>query len=176
MFENINRISIIGGSGTGKTTLANSLGKVLNMPVYHIDGINYSENWKERDKEERDKIILKKINEEKWIIDGTYRSTLKERFQISDLIIYLDYSTISQIKGVMKRYRKNHGKEKDEIPGCKEQMTLKFFMFVVKWRKKKRKNIIEKLNEVDKGKVLIFKNRNELNKWYYTQFNEKIIL
>ena len=29
MFENINRISIIGGSGTGKTTLANSLGKVL---------------------------------------------------------------------------------------------------------------------------------------------------
>lgn len=53
----MNRISIIGGSGTGKTTLANNLGKQLNLPVYHIDGINYLDNWQERDKGERDKII-----------------------------------------------------------------------------------------------------------------------
>ena len=39
------RICIIGGSGTGKTTLANNLGKELDLPIYHIDGINYSENW-----------------------------------------------------------------------------------------------------------------------------------
>ena len=77
----MNRISIIGGSGTGKTTLANNLGKQLNLPVYHIDGINYLDNWQERDKGERDKIILKKINEDRWIIDGTYLSTLKQRIE-----------------------------------------------------------------------------------------------
>ena len=69
MKENIKRISIIGGSGTGKTTLANNLGKVLEIPVYHIDGINYFKNWEQRDKKERDRIILDKIEEKRWVID-----------------------------------------------------------------------------------------------------------
>ena len=41
MIKNMNRISIIGGSGTVKTTLASNLGEVLKLPVYHIDGINH---------------------------------------------------------------------------------------------------------------------------------------
>ena len=63
MLENINKISIIGGSGTGKTTLSNNLSKTLNLPVYHIDGIHYLKNWQVRNKEERNKIILRKIRE-----------------------------------------------------------------------------------------------------------------
>ena len=74
----------MGGSGTGKTTLANNLGRDLNLPVHHIDGIHHLENWQLRDKTERDKIIMEKVNEEKWIIDGTYRSTLKKRVENSN--------------------------------------------------------------------------------------------
>ena len=37
----VNKVCIIGGSGTGKTTLANNLCKVLNLPVCHIDGIHH---------------------------------------------------------------------------------------------------------------------------------------
>lgn len=124
----MNRICIIGGSGTGKTTLSNNLGKQLNIPVYHIDGIHHLENWKIRDKDERDKIILEKIDEDKWIMDGTYMSTLKKRLEKSDYIIYLDYSTIVQLKGVLGRFIKNHGKEKEEIPGCKERIIWHFFL------------------------------------------------
>ena len=44
----------------------------------------------------------------------------------------------------------------------------------LKWRKEHRKDIIEKISKVDSNKVLIFKNRKSLNKWYYKEFNEKI--
>jgi adenylate kinase family enzyme len=175
MLGNVNRISIIGGSGTGKTTLSNNLGEILKLPIYHIDGINYLENWKVRDKDERDKIILEKTNTDKWIIDGTYRSTLKQRLNNSDLIIYLDYSSLAQIRGILERYIKNKGKEKSEIPGCKEKISLQFFFFVLHWRKNKRNEIIENLNVIDKNKILIFKNRRQLNKWYYNEFNKKIL-
>ena len=67
MIRKVSKISIIGGSGTGKTTLANNLGKELHLPVYHIDGIHHLENWEIRDKDERDKIILEKVAENKWI-------------------------------------------------------------------------------------------------------------
>ena len=168
------RICIIGGSGTGKTTLADNLGKQLKLPVYHIDAIHHLKNWETRDKEERDKIILEKIKEDKWVIDGTYRSTLKQRLEKADYVIYLDYSTIAQIKGVMGRFIKNHGKEKQDIPGCKEKMSLKFFIWVLNWRKNKRKDIIENIKNIDSNKIHIFKTRKALNKWYMSKFKTKI--
>ena len=170
----MNRICIIGGSGTGKTTLANNLGKQLNLPIYHIDGIHHLPNWEIRDKDERDKIILQKTDEERWIIDGTYRSTLKQRLEKSDYVIYLDYSTFAQIKGALGRFIKNHGREKQEIPGCNEKMSWKFFFLVVNWRKNKRQTIIDTLQNVNNDKVHIFKTRKQLNKWYEDMFNEKI--
>ena len=168
------RICIIGGSGTGKTTLAKNLGEQLNLPVYHIDGIHHLENWKIRDKEERDRIILEKVDKEKWIIDGTYNSTLKQRLEKADYVIYLDYSTLAQVKGVLGRFVKNYGKEKQEIPGCKEKLDWKFFWWVVNWRKDKRQKIIESLQEIDIKKIHIFKTRRELNKWYKSEFSKKI--
>ena len=176
MLENINKISIIGGSGTGKTTLSNNLSKTLNLPVYHIDGIHYLKNWQVRNKEERNKIILRKIREEKWIIDGTYRDTLKQRIEAADLVIYLDYSSLAQVKGVIKRYFKGHNKEKPEIPGCKEKMDFNFFVFVLHWRRDKRGNIINNLNSAKNKNVLIFKNQRQLNKWYKKEFGKKMII
>lgn len=170
------KICIIGGSGTGKTTLAENLGKRLDLPVYHIDGIHHLDNWQIRDKKERDKIIIEKADEDKWIIDGTYRSTLQYRLDKADFIIYLDYSTIAQVKGVLGRFIKNHGKEKKEIPGCNERMNLKFFWFVVNWRKNRRNEILSKINTIDTNKLHIFKNRRQLNKWYKDKFNKKIEL
>ena len=75
----------------------------------------------------------------------------------------------------MGRYLKNHGKEKPEIPGCREQMTLSFFFWVLRWRKKKRKQIVEIVNKMDKEKVKIFKNKKQLDKWYKQEFNKEIL-
>ena len=174
MKDKVKRISIIGGAGTGKTTLANNLGKVLKLPVYHIDGINYFKDWEQRDKEERDNIILKKIEEDSWVIDGTYTTTLEKRLEKSDLVIFMDYSTFYLLKGVTERFFKHKGRERAEIPGCKEKLSIKFIFWVLKWRKNKRKKILEEIKKVDNKKVLIFNNRKKLNKWFENIFNTKI--
>ncbi len=174
LIKNVKKISIIGGSGTGKTTLANNLGKELEISVYHIDGMHHLENWEIRHQEERDRMILEKVSKDSWIIDGTYRSTLKQRLEKAELVIYLDYSSLAQVKGALSRFIKNHGKEKPEIPGCKERMTLDFLLWVWNWRKNKRNEIIKRIEEIDSNKVLIFKNRRQLNKWYNDEFHKKI--
>lgn len=160
-----NRISIIGGSGTGKTTLSNILSKKYNISVTHIDGIHHLKNWEIRDKNERDKIILDIIKKEKWIIDGTYKDTLKQRLENSDLIIWLDYSTCAQIKGILKRLLKNFGKERAEIPGCKERLNWNFFKYVLFYNKKKRYVIVDALKDISQNKIISFKKQKDLNKW-----------
>ncbi len=132
-----NRISIVGGSGSGKSTLANILSNELDIPAIHLDGLNFKANWTEIDKSERDKIILSKSNSQKWIIDGNYNKTLKERFIKADLIIWLDYSTFTQLKGIFKRFIKFHNLERPEIPGCKEKLTFSFIKYVLTYNSEK---------------------------------------
>lgn len=176
MIENIKKISIIGGPGTGKSTLANNLGRELNLPVYHLDAIEYFKDWKKRDEKERNKIILEKVDEEKWIIDGTYIGTLEKRVKKSDMIIFLNYSAIAKLKGIFSRYLKLKGKERPEIPGCEEKMNWTFIKFTVTWNKVKRKSIEDVLDKNKDKNILIFKNRRELNKWYEKTINKRIEL
>lgn len=173
MFENVKRISIIGGPGTGKSTLADNLGRELKLPVYHMDGVNYFPNWVQRDKEDRDRIYIEQINKEQWVMEGTYRSTLEPRMERTEVTIYLDFPSIVRAKNVLSRYLKNKNKEKPEIPGCKEQMHLNFLWWVIKWRKKKPyiKEVLEKNKHME---VIIFKSRKKLNKWYEKEFAKKI--
>lgn len=171
-----NRISIVGGSGSGKTTLCDILSKELNLPAIHLDSINYSSNWVEIDKGQRDKIISAKASEDKWVIDGNYSKTLKDRFDKADLIIWLDYSTFMHLKGVFKRFFKTHNKERPEIPGCKERLNFTFIKYVATYNKKNRHIIVDNLKDIPKDKVLIFKKQKDLNKWLkeFTQ-NENIL-
>lgn len=172
--KNVNKISIVGGPGTGKSTLAKNLGKKLNLPVYHLDQINFLENWEERDKEERDNIILEKVKENKWIIDGTYKKTLEERIKNADLVIFLNYSKLARLKGILSRYKNNKNKERFEIPGCEEKMELSFVKFTLSWEKTNKNFVKEILEKYNNKEILIFKNRKKLNKWYEKEFGEKI--
>ena len=130
-----------------------------------MDGVNYNANWEEVGREKRNKIILKKIQQDKWIIEGNYTATFQERAQRSDLQKRLDYSSFSILKGTFGRYIKNFNKEKPEIPGCKETMDTNFFLYVITYRKEARKKLMEKIKEVPKEKVIVFYKRKELNLW-----------
>ena len=160
-----NRISIVGGSGSGKSTLCNILSKELGLPAIHLDTINYEPNWVEIDKTERDNIIFSKAQDDKWVIDGNYNKTLKERFDKADLIIWLDYSTLKQLHGILKRYFTTRNSERPEIPGCKERLEPEFIKYVLTYNKKKRPVILDYLKDVPKEKVLIFKHQKDLNAW-----------
>ena len=85
-------------------------------------------------KKEWKKYISNKSNEDKWIIDGNYNKTLKKCIDKADLIIWLNYSTFMQLKGVFKRYFHMRNREKC----CKERLNYAFMKYVATYNKKKR--------------------------------------
>ena len=169
-------VALDGMCGSGKSTLTNVLSKELNIPAIHLDSINYNANWVETDKNERDSIISSKADEQRWIIDGNYNKTLKERLDRADLIIWLDYSSFAHLKGVIKRIVKNYNKEKPDIPGCKERFDFTFIKYVATYNRKKRPKVIEIIKDIPDEKLLVFKKQKDLNKWLESfTHNENIL-
>lgn len=163
--KDVKRISIVGGPGTGKTTLAQQLSNILKIPAIHLDSVNFKPNWEKIPSEERDEKILERVKEDYWIIDGNYIGTLEERLERADLVIWLDYSTFNIIKGVLERTIRNFNKEKKELPGCKERIDWHFLKYMITFKKNKRKQIKEKITQKAKEKVIIFTKRKKLNEW-----------
>lgn len=156
----INRICIIGGPGSGKTTLANKLAMFLKLPVIHIDELYENKNWKFEDREKIEHKLVNIINNtNKWIIDGTYTETLEERLKRCDFMIYLDFSTSKLLRGIFRRRVQNVNISKEKL-GWNEKISLSFVKYVLGFNNKKRRKINSILK--DNKKCIVLKNRREV--------------
>ena len=167
------RISIIGYSSSGKSTLAQNLGNILNIPVLHLDKVNFLPEWKERNKEESKKIVEDFIkNNDKFIIDGNYIKFVYDlRMKLSDKIIFLDFDRITCLFQAFQRYNKYKGKVRDSMTeGCYEKLDWDFIKWILfDGRNEERINRYNKIIEEYKDKIIILKNRKEVD-----DFVEKI--
>ncbi|MDP4133079.1 MAG: topology modulation protein [Bacillota bacterium] len=155
------KIIIIGAGGSGKTTLALKLGKVLNLPVIHLDKIHWTGNWESIDESKFDCELTTILEKKEWIIDGNYNRTLQKRLKASDTVIYLDYPFYVSLFGALKRIIKGYGKTRLDMGGnCPERLDLNFLWWIITFRRKNRKKYIDLLSGVGKKKY-IFKKRKE---------------
>lgn len=142
------KILIIGSGGTGKSTLARQLGKILNLPVFHLDRYFWRPNWVQTPHEEWIQQIQQLIEQESWIMDGNYSSTLPQRLQYADTVIFLDFSTIVAMYRVLKRQVVHRKRKRTDITdGCEERLDLTFLKWVWNFRKTRRPKILTLLEE-----------------------------
>jgi adenylate kinase family enzyme len=155
----------MGCPGSGKSTLAKRLAKEYNLPLIHLDSIYWRKNWTNISDEEFEKRLEEEMSKDSWIIDGNYNRTITRRIEKSDTIIYLDYSRLTCIIGVIKRiikYRKLVRSDMSE--GCLEKFDLEFIKFIWKFNKENRKRYYDLLSKIENKNIFIIKNRKELNK------------
>ena len=157
-----NRISIVGGSGTGKSTLCDILAKKLNLPAIHLDAINFEANWVEIDKNKRDKIINERANEDKWIIDGNYQKTLELRINECDTIFLLDFPTQVCLEGAKSRI----GQKRDDLPWVEEKLDENFKQCIINFTNEKLPQIYKLLDKYKMNhSIFIFKSRDEADNY-----------
>lgn len=154
------RIIIIGCGGAGKSTLARKLGQVLNLPVVHLDKLFWKPNWVETSPEEFDALLAQELAKDRWIMDGNFNRTMPERIKRCDTIIYLDFSRVACLLGVVKRVITTYGKVRPDMgEGCPEHVDLDFLKWVWNFNKNKRESYYKMLNEVENIETIVLKNR-----------------
>jgi adenylate kinase family enzyme len=159
------RIMIIGNGGAGKSTLARALAEKLKLPLYHLDKIYWLPGWKEIEMEVMNESVLKIASEEEWIIDGNYRRTLAQRAEKADTIIYLNFSTIVCLYGIIKR-RYSGNARTDITEGCPEKIDMKFLNWVMFYKIRTGARVRELLSSMPPEKrVIELKSRTEVREF-----------
>ena len=160
------RILIIGCGGAGKSTLARQLGEKLNLPVVHLDKLFWHPGWVESTKEEIDEKIRAEMQRPQWIMDGNYNRTLPERVKYCDTIIYLDFSRMACLLGVVKRIITTYGTVRPDMgEGCPERFDREFLRWVWNYNKEKRERNYKLLNEAEGVETIVLKNRRMVKRF-----------
>jgi len=163
--QNAKKISVVGPVASGKSTLATQLGEILHLPVFHLDSIW---NLPNGHKEHPD-ILMSKIKdimlEEKWIIDGNYRGTLKDRFETSDVIIWLNFSLEFCHDSAVERH--NHGNLTGQPDYFIEPKNAP--LFNIEENRKTATQFILPLAEMHRAKVIEFTTREQMNSFMICQ-------
>lgn len=87
----MNRIAIVGATGSGKTTLARKIAHHLDIPHIETDSVYWGPNWTPIPLEEFRHWIDIATRGERWIIDGNYSKVRDLVWGRADAIIWLDY-------------------------------------------------------------------------------------
>ena len=72
----MNRIIVIGGNGSGKSTFSKQLAAVTHLPLVHLDRLLWHGHWQTRTREEFDALLDAELQKDRWIIDGNYNRTI----------------------------------------------------------------------------------------------------
>lgn len=167
--EELMKIIIIGNCGSGKSTLAKQITTQLDYPLLQLDSLWHQTNYSADAKKW---FIQKQINfmqQNNWIIEGNYQSTMNLRLRQADTIIWLKINKFRAIWRIIKRsilFRINN-KTRPEMPNqFSEHFDYeywKFLKFVLSYDEKKVFELI-KANRTNQSDLVIVKKQADKEK------------
>ena len=153
------KILIIGCPGSGKSTFARALHEKTGLPLFYLDMMYWNAD---RTKVARPLFLERlqyALQQEEWIIDGNYKSTMEMRTQACDTIFFLDYSTEVCLAGIASR----QGKPRADMPWIEKEGEIDedFMDMIRNYRTDARPNVLRLLEKYKDKNIVIFRTREE---------------
>ncbi|MGN1389720.1 MAG: hypothetical protein ACI4WR_08730 [Bulleidia sp.] len=162
------KIAVMGYSGSGKSTLSRQLHDRYQVPVLHLDTVQFLPGWEVREKAEQEDIIQSFLdrNPDGWIIDGNYSNLCFERrISEADAIVELLFGRWNCLLRCERRYRKYRGKSRPDMTvDCKEKLDLEFIRWIL-WegRTKEIRDRYRLVQTRYPDKVIVLRNQWQLD-------------
>lgn len=85
----VQRVSVVGVSGSGKTTVARELAARLSVPHIELDAIYHQPGWAGLPAEEFRSRVADLVAAQGWVIDGNYSAVQPLIWQRADTVLWL---------------------------------------------------------------------------------------
>jgi adenylate kinase family enzyme len=99
----MDRVAVVGNSGTGKTSLARLLARRLQLPHTELDAIFHQPGWGELDEVDFRGRVGALAAEGRWVIDGNYRPVRELIWKRADTVVWLDLPRALVLRRVVWR-------------------------------------------------------------------------
>jgi len=86
------RISVVGTSGSGKTTIAGKLAGILRIPHIELDSLNWEANWTQMPRDVFRSRVLEAVSADRWVVDGNYSKARDLVWERADTVVWLNFS------------------------------------------------------------------------------------
>ncbi|TFE02486.1 DNA topology modulation protein [Jeotgalibacillus sp. R-1-5s-1] len=159
------KILIIGSGGAGKSTIARRLSNILSIPVYHLDALFWKPGWEQSDREEFRHKIQDIMMQKTWILDGNFNSTMEQRLEMCDTVIFLHYSRfVCTSRAIKRRLQYANRSRPDMTEGCKEKLDMDFLKWIWFYNDRHAPVVMDRLNKTD-ARIIILQSPSETAKW-----------
>ena len=151
------RIIVIGGSGSGKSTFARKLRDVTGLPLYHLDNVFWNEDRTHVSREVFDRRLDVILSYKRYIIDGEYGRTIERRIAAAETIFYFDIPLKDRLDGAVARVGKVH----PDLPWTEESFDPDFEKWIRDYDTDQRPETLRLLEKHKEKEIIIFKSRAE---------------
>jgi adenylate kinase family enzyme len=123
----VNRLNIVGTSGSGKSTAGKLIAKKLGYPYVELDEIQWKPNWTESTKEELFANLERSLGGESWVLDGNYSKTIPIKWQRVQWVVWLDFPYWLTLYQVVSRTIRRSVTKEALWAGNRESLRKAFF-------------------------------------------------
>lgn len=89
--ERMERINVVGTSCSGKTTLARSIARRLDLPYVELDALFWGPGWEPVSPDVFRSRVTDAVAADRWVLDGGYSTVRPLIWERADTVVWLDY-------------------------------------------------------------------------------------
>jgi adenylate kinase family enzyme len=163
------RIAVVGGSGSGKTTVARRVAAMNDLPYVELDALHWDPNWTACPKDEFRARVEGAISGDAWIVDCNYTGKLGDLvLQRADLVVWLDLPLRETLPRLWSRTRCRM-RERTVLWGGNRETWRdvlfsrdSLFVYTLRTHRGKRRRYEQRLNRYQ---MVRLKSANEIEAW-----------
>ena len=101
--DSVRRIAVVGGVGSGKSSLARRLARRAELPYVELDSLRYLPHWKKVAEQTFFDEVVRNAGASEWVIDGNYELTRDIVWIRAQVLIWVDYPLRIVVWRLLKR-------------------------------------------------------------------------
>jgi adenylate kinase family enzyme len=99
----VQRVSVVGNSGSGKSTVARELAGILGVPHLELDGVFHQPGWAPLPEDEFRRAVGAAAAQDCWVMDGNYSVVRPLVWARADTVVWLDLPRRTVMRQVVWR-------------------------------------------------------------------------
>ena len=166
------RISVIGTSGAGKTTVSTEIARRLNIQHVELDALYWRQGWTGTPVHEFRALVEAATTGDAWVVDGNYRRVRDIVWRRAELVVWLDlpFKTVFwrtlwrtvQRRVTRQKLWNNNVERLDALLGPD---SLPFWVIKTYWRRRKEYPVLLSKPEYAHLQVIRLKSIDDVTEW-----------